>query len=141
MDVLAHSRLPIVATHTCCRSLCNHPRNLSDSVLKAIAEAGGVVQCTMYEGFCALDRPEDYGISQDQNPSILTFMVHLRHLIEVCGIDHVGIGSDFDGDGGVPGLDDVASMVKITQLLLSEGFSDDDICRLWGDNFRRVLHA
>ena len=141
MDVLAHSRLPIAATHTCCRSLCNHPRNFSDDVLLAIAHAGGVVQCTMYGGFCALDRPEDHGIANDQNPSILTFMVHLRHLIRLCGIDHVGIGSDFDGDGGVPGLDDVASMLKITQMLLAEGFSDDDICRLWGDNFRRVLHA
>lgn len=141
LDVVECSRLPIAVTHTCCRSLRNHPRNLSDEVLRAVAEAGGVVQCTMYEEFCALDHPENYGIPQSQNPSILTFMVHLRHLIDVCGVDHVGIGSDFDGDGGVPGLDDVASMVKITQLLLRDGFSDDDICRLWGDNFRRVLHA
>lgn len=141
MDVLECSTRPIAVTHTCCRALRNHPRNLADGVLRAVAERGGVVQCTMYEGFCALDHPEDYGIPQSLNPSILTFMVHLRHLIDVCGVDHVGIGSDFDGDGGVPGLDDVASMLKVTQLLLRDGFSDDDICRIWGDNFRRVLHG
>lgn len=141
MDVLECSSRPIAVTHTCCRALRNHPRNLSDEVLKAVASQGGVVQCTMYEDFVALDHPEAYGIAPEDNASILTFMVHLEHLIRLCGIDHVGIGSDFDGDGGVAGLEDVSKAIDITVRLLKAGYSDDDICKIWGDNFRRVLYS
>lgn len=139
LDVLECSERPVAVTHTCCRDLRNHPRNLSDRVLKAVAERGGVVQCTMYRDFVALDHPEAYGISPADNASILTFMVHLEHLISLCGIDHVGIGSDFDGDGGVAGLEDASRMIGITVRLLKAGYSDDEICKIWGDNFRRVL--
>lgn len=128
-DVLTESSKPIAATHACCRALCDHPRNLTDEQLRAIAAQGGVVQCTMYP----------YFLAADGNATIDTFMQHLLHMIEVCGIEHVGIGSDFDGDGGVPGLHDASDMLHITERLLQEGFSDNDICRIWGDNFRRVL--
>ena len=128
-DVLAESTRPIAATHACCRALCDHPRNLTDDQLRAIAAQGGVVQCTMYP----------YFLAADGQATIDTFMQHLLHMIEVCGIEHVGIGSDFDGDGGVPGLRDASDMLHITERLLQEGFSDNDICRIWGDNFRRVL--
>lgn len=128
-DVLTESSKPIAATHACCRALCDHPRNLTDEQLRAIAAQGGVVQCTMYP----------YFLAADGNATIDTFMQHLLHMIEVCGIEHVGIGSDFDGDGGVPGLHDASDMLHITERLLQAGFSDNDICRIWGDNFRRVL--
>lgn len=128
-DVLTESSKPIAATHACCRALCDHPRNLTDEQLRAIAAQGGVVQCTMYP----------YFLAADGNATIDTFMQHLLHMIEVCGIEHVGIGSDFDGDGGVPGLRDASDMLHITERLLQKGFSDNDICRIWGDNFRRVL--
>ena len=128
-DVLAESTKPIAATHACCRALCDHPRNLTDEQLRAIAEKGGVVQCTMYP----------YFLADDGNATLDTFIQHLLHMIEVCGIEHVGIGSDFDGDGGVPGLRDASDMLHITERLIQQGFSDNDICRIWGDNFRRVL--
>lgn len=151
-DVLALSTKPVAVTHACCRALCNHPRNLTDEQLRAIAEHDGVVQCTMYHGFLALtpsDGTGDFGAapveaapdSAPAAPTLHTFMAHLEHMIEVCGIDHVGIGSDFDGDGGVPGLDHAGCMLNITRCLLRRGYSEDDICKLWGDNFRRVLAA
>lgn len=130
-QVLELSTKPVAVTHACCRALCDHPRNLTDDQLRAIAEKGGVVQCTMYPGF----------LRQDGDPTIFHFMQHLLHMIEVAGIDHVGIGSDFDGDGGVPGLRDASDMMHITECLISQDFSDNDICKIWGDNFRRVLAA
>ena len=131
-DVLDLSTKPVAVTHACCRALCDHTRNLTDDQLRAIAAKGGVVQCTMYPGFLAPD---------GETPTLYTFMRHLEHMIEVCGIDHVGIGSDFDGDGGVPGLDHAGCMLNITRCLLERGYSEDDICKIWGDNFRRVLAA
>lgn len=135
-DVLAQSTKPVAVTHACCRAICDHTRNLTDDQLRAIAQKDGVVQCTMYPGFLELEGSDNY-----EPPTLLTFMRHLEHMIEVCGIDHVGIGSDFDGDGGVPGLDHAGCMLNITRCLLERGYSEDDICKIWGDNFRRVLAA
>lgn len=150
-DVLEESTKPVAVTHACCRAICDHPRNLTDDQLRAIAETGGVVQCTMYHGFLSLYDGSDHGdygsapvtvsASNSEPPTLHTFMRHLEHMIEVCGIDHVGIGSDFDGDGGVPGLDHAGCMINITRELLAAGYTDDDICKIWGDNFRRVLAA
>ena len=130
-QALEASQKPVAVTHACCTALCPHPRNLTDQQLKAIAQRDGVVQCTMYAGFLRSEGPA----------TIYDFMAHLEHMIDVCGIDHVGIGSDFDGDGGVLGLRDASQLIHITQLLLLRGYSPDDICKLWGDNFRRVLAA
>ena len=157
-DVLTLSTKPVAVTHACCRAICDHPRNLTDDQLRAIAAKGGVVQCTMYPGFLSLYDPEaasatqhgDYGaapvfdgcaVESPEPPTLLTFIRHLEHMIEVCGIDHVGIGSDFDGDGGVPGLDHAGCMLNITRILLERGYTEDDLCKIWGDNFRRVLAA
>ncbi|MCQ2266381.1 MAG: membrane dipeptidase [Bacteroidaceae bacterium] len=131
-QTLELSRKPVAVTHACCRALCDHPRNLTDEQLRAIAQKDGVVQCTMYHGFLRND---------DKEATIEDFMQHLEHMIEVCGIDHVGIGSDFDGDGGVAGLRDASDVLHITERLLQRGYTDNDICKIWGDNFRRVLAA
>lgn len=159
-DVLEASTKPVAVTHACCRAICDHPRNLTDDQLRAIAAKGGVVQCTMYHGFLTLPPADETAAAAGQPagnfgaapvssgadvpytpPTLYTFMRHLEHMIEVCGVDHVGIGSDFDGDGGVPGLDHAGCMINITRELLRRGYSDDDICKIWGDNFRRVLAA
>ncbi|MBQ0165116.1 MAG: membrane dipeptidase [Bacteroidales bacterium] len=128
-SVLEAARRPIAATHTCCRALCDHPRNMPDDLLRAIADKGGVVQCTMYPWF----------LHPQGEATIDTFMQHLLHMIDVCGTEGVGIGSDFDGDGGVPGLRDASDMMHITERLIQAGYGANDICRIWGDNFRRVL--
>ena len=128
-DALELSELPIVCSHSSCRALCDHPRNLTDEQMRALAAKGGVMQVTMYNGF----------LVKDGEATVLDALRHLEHAIEVMGIDHVGIGTDFDGDGGVRGMANAAELINFTRLLLSRQFSEQDIEKLWGGNFLRVM--
>lgn len=128
-DALEVSAAPVVCSHSSCKALCNHPRNLSDAQLQAIAANGGVVQVTMYKGFLV---PEGDATLDD-------FMRHLEHAIDVAGIDHVGIGTDFDGDGTVIGCKDASQLINITRELLRRGYDDESIAKLWGENWLRVM--
>ena len=128
-DALELSELPIVCTHSSCRALCDHPRNLTDEQMRALAAKGGVMQITMYNGF----------LVKDGEATVLDALCHLEHAIEVMGIDHVGIGTDFDGDGGVRGMANAAELINFTRLLLSRQFSEQDIEKIWGGNFLRVM--
>lgn len=128
-DVLELSSVPVVCSHSSCRTLCNHPRNLTDEQLRTIASKGGVVQITMYSGFLV-----EEGVA-----TLDDFMLHLLHAVDVAGIDHVGIGTDFDGDGCVVGCADASQLRNVTRELLRRGFSDDDIRKIWGGNWLRVM--
>ena len=128
-DALRLSSVPVVCSHSSCRAICDHPRNLTDEQLKALAEKGGVAQITFYSGF----------VRKEGVATILDIVEHIMHAISVCGIDHVGIGSDFDGDGGVVGLANASEMINLTRLLLREGLSVADLRKLWGGNFLRVM--
>ena len=128
-DALELSELPIVCSHSSCRALCDHPRNLTDEQMRALAAKGGVMQVTMYNGF----------LVKDGEATVLDALRHLEHAIEVLGIDHVGIGTDFDGDGGVRGMANAAELINFTRLLLSRQFSEQDIEKIWGGNFLRVM--
>ena len=128
-QVLELSSQPAVCSHSSCRALCDHPRNLTDEQIKALAAKGGVVQVTMYSGFL---RKEGVATLDD-------FMEHLLHAISVAGIDAVGIGTDFDGDGAVVGCSSAAQLRNVTRELLRRGFSGQDIEKLWGANWSRVL--
>ena len=128
-DALELSELPIVCSHSSCRALCDHPRNLTDEQMRALAAKGGVMQVTMYNGF----------LVKDGEATVLEALRHLEHAIEVMGIDHVGIGTDFDGDGGVRGMANAAELINFTRLLLSRQFSEQDIEKIWGGNFLRVM--
>lgn len=128
-DALELSELPIVCSHSSCRALCDHPRNLTDDQMRALAAKGGVMQITMYNGF----------LVKDGEATVLDALRHLEHAIEVMGIDHVGIGTDFDGDGGVRGMANAAELINFTRLLLSRQFSEQDIEKIWGGNFLRVM--
>lgn len=128
-DALELSELPIVCSHSSCRALCDHPRNLTDEQMRALAAKGGVMQVTMYNGF----------LVKDGEATVLDALRHLEHAIEVMGIDHVGIGTDFDGDGGVRGMANAAELINFTRLLLSRQFSEQDIEKIWGGNFLRVM--
>lgn len=131
-DALQCSTTPIVCSHASSRAMCNHPRNLTDDQLRALAQAGGVAQVTLYHGFLRL---EEEGI-----PATITDGVrHLMHMIDVAGIDHVGIGTDFDGDGGVPGCACASELINFTRLLLAEGFTIHDLQKIWGGNWLRVM--
>ena len=128
-DALELSELPIVCSHSSCRALCDHPRNLTDEQMRALAAKGGVMQVTMYNGF----------LVKDGEATVLDALRHLEHAIEVMGIDHVGIGTDFDGDGGVRGMANAAELINFTRLLLSRQFSEQNIEKIWGGNFLRVM--
>ncbi len=128
-DVLECSAQPVVCSHSSCKALCAHPRNLSDEQLAALAAKGGVVQVTMYSGF----------LCSEGEATLNDFMQHLEHAIAVAGIDHVGIGSDFDGDGAVVGCSSAAQMCCITRELLRRGYSECDIEKIWGGNWLRVM--
>lgn len=131
-DALQCSTTPIVCSHASSRAMCNHPRNLTDDQLRALAQAGGVAQVTLYHGFLRL---EEEGI-----PATITDGVrHLMHMIDVTGIDHVGIGTDFDGDGGVPGCACASELINFTRLLLAEGLTIHDLQKIWGGNWLRVM--
>ena len=128
-DALDISTKPIVCSHSSARALCDHPRNLTDDQMRALAAKGGVAQTTIYNGF----------LRKDAQATILDVMAHLEHAIDVMGIDHVGLGTDFDGDGGVPGLADSSELLNFTRQLLLKRYSDEDIQKIWGGNFLRVM--
>ena len=128
-DALDISSKPIVCSHSSSRALCDHPRNLTDDQMRALAAKGGVAQTTIYNGF----------LRRDGKATILDVMAHLEHAIGVMGIDHVGLGTDFDGDGGVCGIADSSELINFTRQLLARRFSEQDIQKIWGGNFLRVM--
>ena len=129
-DVINSSKQPIVATHSATRALCNRDRNLTDQQMKALAKNGGVIQV------CPLD---EYINANKNKASLEDFLNHIDHAVKVAGIDHVGIGSDFDGGGGVPGINGTNDMINITTSLLERGYTEEEIGKIWGGNFFRVL--
>ena len=128
-QALEISSKPIVCSHSSARALCDHPRNLTDDQMRALAQKGGVAQTTIYHGF----------LKKDGEATINDVIAHLEHAIDVMGIDHVGLGTDFDGDGGVRGLADSSELIKFTRRLLARRFSEHDIQKIWGGNFLRVM--
>ncbi len=132
-DAMKLSATPVVCSHTASRALCNHPRNLTDQQLRDLAENGGVAQVTLYHGFLRKNEEKNGPATIDDAVN------HLMHMIEVAGIDHVGIGTDFDGDGGVPGLDNASEMINFTRRLLAKGLTPLDLQKVWGGNFLRVM--
>lgn len=123
------SRTPIVCSHSSARALCDHPRNLTDDQLRALAASGGVVQTCLYDGF----------LRKEGGATVDDAVRHICHMVSIAGIDHVGIGTDFDGDGGIIGCADASEVINLTRRLLSEGFSEEDVAKLWGENFLRVM--
>lgn len=158
------------------RAIRDVPRNMSDDMLKAIKENGGVVQVCFLDDFikkmeqspereAALEqlkeeraawvrgelsqvevekfREKYWKIEQEypkNKPTLAEAIDHLDHMVKVMGIDHVGIGSDFDGGGGLMGFDDVSQMPNITQELLARGYKKDEIRKIWGGNVMRVFN-
>lgn len=128
-DALDISIRPVVCSHSSSRALCDHPRNLTDEQLKALAQKDGVVQLCLYGGFLRSDRPA----------TICDAIEHLHHIVNLIGVEHVGIGTDFDGDGGIIGCNDSSELINFTRRLLYERYSEADIRLIWGGNFLRVM--
>ena len=129
-DVLGYSTKPVIASHSSARALCDHPRNLDDDQLRALAAKGGVVQLCLYKRFITKDA---------EKASLSDAIRHLCHIIDVAGIDHAGIGSDFDGDGELTGCRAANELIQITMRLIAEGFDEASIAKIWGGNLLRVM--
>ena len=172
-DVLPISTTPVIASHSGARAVCDHPRNLSDEMLQALANHGGVVQVCLFSGYVKILSPspqreaalqvweeryssktnlspavrrqaeeERRAIDRRYLPSLATvadLVDHIDHIVAVAGIDHVGIGSDFDGGGGLQDCQDVAQMPAITRELLRRGYTVDEVQKIWSGNFLRVM--
>ncbi|MFI3263486.1 MAG: membrane dipeptidase [Rikenellaceae bacterium] len=129
MQAIELSKQPIIASHSSCKALCNHRRNLTDEAIRAIAEVGGVVQICGYGGFLCSDRPA----------TIHDLVAHIEYAISLVGYDYVGVGSDFDGDGGVIGFDAANEFMCLTVELLRKGHSEENVAKIMGGNILRVL--
>ena len=136
-QVIRFSKAPVLASHSNARALCNHPRNLSDKMLKLLAQNGGVVDVNFYTGY--LVKSDDD--STESSATIDDVLNHIDYIAKLIGTDHVGIGSDFDGGGHVKGLEDVSQMANITKGLLARGYSQEDIRKIWSGNFLRLFRS
>lgn len=156
-QALECSRAPIVATHSNCRALCDHRRNLTDEQLEAVADSGGVVQinfaaCFLDPRLSRVDPSDMARWSKDEaiaerlqracTTPLATLVAHFDHALKLIGPRHVGIGSDFDGVPMLPvGLEDCSKLPALTAELLGLGYSEDDLCLVLGENVLRVMDA
>ena len=177
-DVLALTKAPVIASHSCARALSASPRNLSDEMLLALKKNGGVIQLCILNDYIKQPPPnperdqaftafrkkidETYGgwdgikdkavrdlvekeyddldVRYPSPPVYVKDAVdHIDHIVRLIGIDHVGIGTDFDGGGGLAYCKDVTQLKNITIELVRRGYSKKDIAKIWGENIMRVM--
>ena len=125
-DALEVSKKPVIVSHGNCKALCNHRRNLTDDQIRGLASKGGVIGITFVPRFV-----------DEKKPSLNRLLDHIDHAVDIAGIDHVGLGSDFDGGGTL--LKDVTELPRITEGLLERGYEENEIKKILGENFIRVL--
>jgi len=173
------SRAPIICSHSGCRAVFNHPRNLDDARIRKLAAAGSSIQINSYNEYLvavppnperqkavaaarAAARPADGASARDvatgmrrqaaamkeidakfpiPRASFEDFMAHVTHALDLVGPDHVGVGPDWDGGGGVTGMEDVSALPRITERLLKLGYSEAQLGQFWSGNVLRVLGA
>jgi membrane dipeptidase len=177
-DALATTRAPVLASHSSCRTLCDHPRNMSDDMLRALARNGGVIQINYeitflsqearnakkargrsvelddleLERLCGADeacqilegeRRDRAAMESGALPRVgwEKIVEHIDHAVKVAGIDHVGLGSDFDGASMPFGMEDCSKLPKLTAALLARGYSETDVEKILGGNVLRVLEG
>jgi membrane dipeptidase len=175
-DALQVSKAPLIASHSDCRAICDAPRNMTDSMMRALSAKGGVVQINYHVGFLS----QEFRDAEKANPKLYDAIVlevqkrcgdkegcqliegekitreyveqgklprvdwskiieHIDHAVRVAGIDHVGLGSDFDGANMPFGMEDVTKIPKITQALLQKGYSESDVRKILGENTLRIM--
>ena len=132
-DCLELSTAPVICSHSCVYTIKDHPRNLTDDEIRAIAAKGGVIQVTT--GRWALTWLPHAQLN------IGTFCDHVEYIRNLVGVEYVGIGTDFDGGGGMNELEDASKMKMITVELMRRGWTDREIELFWGGNFLRVMRA
>jgi membrane dipeptidase len=177
-DALALTKAPVIASHSSCRALSNHPRNMSDDMLRALAKNGGVIMINYHVAFlseafrtaseklegdivsamdamtkkCGGDeacgtlegeRIHHQAMVKGELPKVgwEQIIEHIEHAVKVAGVDHVGLGSDFDGATMPLGMEDASKLPKITDALLGKGYSPADVEKILGGNILRVMEA
>jgi membrane dipeptidase len=171
-DVLRVTKAPVIASHSSCRALCGSPRNLTDDMLLALKENGGVIQICTVSSYLKTPEPnpefdsrigelkkkygeynnlsdslkkivrKEYNEIRERYEKLATvkdIVDHIDHVVQVIGVNYVGIGSDFDGGGGVQGCKNVEEIKNITIELLRRGYTKEDIRKIWGANLMRVF--
>ncbi|MBN1339829.1 MAG: dipeptidase [Bacteroidales bacterium] len=172
-DVIQLTSVPVIASHSCARALCDNPRNLTDDMLKTLAGNGGVIQMCILSDYVKTPEPfpqrdsarqavrEKFngfeGLTEEQMEmarkewyaidsifprrlaTVSDMVNHIDHIVQVAGIDHVGIGTDFDGGGGLKDCNDVSRMGNITLELVRRGYTEEQITKIWGGNIMRVM--
>ena len=129
-DALNHSQKPIIASHSCCRALCDHPRNLTDEQLKAIYDMGGYVGVNFYSAF----------LHPKSQADLDTVINHVDHMTQLGGAKHIGMGSDFDGIEAHPvGLENAGCVPALFTRMQARGFTQEAIADFAGENFKRYL--
>jgi membrane dipeptidase len=171
-QMMALSKTPVILSHSGCKAIYDHPRNIDDAHLKALAADGGVIQMNALSAYliptpknperdaamaALMQKAEGGHLTPEQQAAVgaeyaalqakypepkATFddyMKHMLHALKVAGVDHVGVGADMDGGGGVVGMEDITGYPKITAALLKAGYTRDDLAKIWGGNVLRVL--
>jgi len=175
-DALEVTRAPVIASHSSCRAICNHSRNMTDNMLRALAKNGGVVMINYNAGFlseefrvasekksgnivAAMDamskkcggneacttmegeRLNHEAMARGELPNVgwEKIIEHIDHAVKIAGVDHVGLGSDFDGATMPIGMEDASKLPRITDALLKKGYSDGDVEKILGGNILRVM--
>jgi len=156
-QTIAHSKAPVIASHSAARALSDHPRNLDDEQLQWVKESGGVVQTVALALFVNKEKHERYtaALKTLENPTdpqaldslkkavppvdVADFVDHIDYIITNIGIDHVGIRSDFEGGGDKVGWQDASETANVTVELLKRGYTEAEIAQIWSGNLLRVL--
>ena len=172
-EAIQLSRSPVIAAHSCAKSIADHPRNLSDDLILALASKGGVIQVVAFPNYVKVDNSRFFAIMDlgkevakiygDRNfipsmhaikdeytegmkeinkryplPSVDDLIDHIDYIVELVGIDYVGISSDFGGGGILEGWIDASQTNFVTERLRKRGYSENDIKKIWGENILRV---
>jgi len=177
-DALEVSKAPVMASHSSVRAIANHPRNMTDDMMRALARNGGVMMINYHAGFlseefrvasekrsgtvvesmaamskkCGGDeacstleseRIDHEAMAKGELPKVTweKIVEHIDHAVKVAGVDHVGLGSDFDGATMPLGMEDASKLPKLTDALLKKGYSEADIQKILGGNILRVMEA
>jgi len=177
-DAVAITTAPVIASHSSCRALTNHPRNMTDDMLRALAKNGGVVMINYHAGFISepfrvasekqkgdvvtamsamskkcggneacttmeSERLDHEAMAKGELPKVTwdAIIAHIDHAVKIAGVDHVGLGSDFDGATMPIGMEDASKLPAITEALLKKGYSEQDVDKILGGNLLRVMEA
>ena len=129
LDATGHSKAPVIASHSSVTAVADHPRNIHDEQLLVLKENGGVIQIVAFDPY----------VREGGNANMDLFVDHIDHAVNLIGVDHVGISSDFGGGGGIAGWNNALETFNVTLELVNRGYSEEDISKLWSGNVLRIL--